>query len=141
MSAHSLLPHVTALLQQLIALSPGPISVWLIGSRANGRAKPDSDTDLLVFGSPAFLAAARAHLSRSVNVDVLVVTDGDKFEDVWETKSGSLSSWHWKQKSAETATYNGTKFIPDPPDEAIPGTNMGTCIDRIEQAICIWPKD
>jgi hypothetical protein len=140
MPAPSVPPHVTALLQKMTALTPGPTSVWLIGSRANGRASQESDTDLLVFGSPAFSEAARANLPREVAVDVLVVTDGDKFEDVWMPKTGSLTQWGWKQGAGAT-TYKGTKWLPDPPEDAMPGANTGTPIERIEQAICLWSED
>lgn len=139
MPVQSSLPNVAApLLQKIVALAPRPKSVWLIGSRANGRATSESDTDLLVFGSPAFLVAARAQLNRAAAVDVLVVTDGDNFEDVWTTKTGSLTRWEWKESGAGTATYKGTKWIPDSLADAILVTNLGTDIERDEQAIRLW---
>jgi len=131
--------YVQELVRQMTELVPGPESVWLIGSRANGRATSESDSDLLVFGSPAFLATARASLNRVGAVDLLVVTGDDEFQDVWTAKTGSLKRWEWKQVSADGATYKGCKWISDPPDEAIPGVDMGTLIHRDEVAVRLWP--
>ena len=120
------------------ALTPRPKSVWLIGSRANGRATSESDTDLLVFGSPAFFIAARTQLNRVAAVDVLVVSDGENFQDIWTTKTGSLTRWEWKEDEAGIAIYKGNKWIPDLPANAIVGANLGSHIERDEQAIRLW---
>ncbi|WP_145976124.1 nucleotidyltransferase domain-containing protein [Nitrospira moscoviensis] len=96
----------------LTAACDGLQSIWLIGSRANGTAKPDSDWDLLAFGSPAVLAYLRScpEYHRS-DIDFLVVTDGDHFENAWgmKNKSGSISNWEWCQISDEYAYYTGAK--------------------------------
>ena len=140
MPVQSSFPNVAPLLQKMVALTPRPKSVWLIGSRANGRATSESDTDLLVFGSPAFLVAARAQLNRVAAVDVLVVTDGENFQDIWTTKTGSLMRWEWKEGGAGIAIYKGNKWIPDPPADALIGANLGSHIERDEQAIRLWSE-
>ena len=88
-------------------------SIWLIGSRANGSARADSDWDLLAFGDPAVLACLRAASDlHDSNVDFLVVTNGEDFESAWgsKKKTGSLSQWDWNA-SADEAHYTGTKWV------------------------------
>ena len=92
--------------------------VWLIGSRANGNARADSDWDLLVFGDKALLDALRDE-EPVEETDVLVVHDGNAFESPWKTRkegvlmSGSLSGWEWQRDSETEATYSGTKWPHD----------------------------
>jgi hypothetical protein len=87
--------------------------VWLIGSRANDSARPDSDWDYIAFADTDTLAAVRAdtHLSRP-NIDLLVVHDGDNFVSPWSRKRGSLSGWEWEPATPDLAHYRGTKEKP-----------------------------
>jgi hypothetical protein len=88
--------------------------VWLIGSRANGYSKPESDWDFIVFGEDS-LVQELSKLPAPDNVDVLVVTDGKTFRSPWPRKSdgaykqGELEKWQWLRKSSSTATYESTK--------------------------------
>jgi predicted nucleotidyltransferase len=92
--------------------------VWLIGSRANGTARTNSDWDVLIFGNKALLDALAMEEPLD-NVDILVVHDGDAFQSPWNKtkegvlKSGSLSGWEWQPKSETEATYSGTKWPND----------------------------
>jgi hypothetical protein len=45
---------------------------------------------------------------RRADIDVLVVTDGDRFENVWGPRklSGSLGRWAWQQVSKDEAYYD-----------------------------------
>jgi hypothetical protein len=92
--------------------------VWLIGSRANGNAKIDSDWDILIFGDRLLLNALTSE-EPIEGADVLVVHDGDSFQSPWNKteegilKSGSLSGWEWHRKSDTAATYSGTKWPHD----------------------------
>ena len=92
--------------------------VWLIGSRANGTARENSDWDLLVFGSADLLARLEGQ-SMVEDVDVLVVVDRDRLQSPWKrttdgvVKSGSLAGWKWTRKSEREATYEGTKWPDD----------------------------
>lgn len=92
--------------------------VWLMGSRANGTARTDSDWDILIFGDMELLDALRKEEPLE-ETDILVVHDGDAFQSPWNKtgegvlKSGSLSGWEWKRKSETEATYSGTKWPND----------------------------
>lgn len=92
--------------------------VWLIGSRANGTAREDSDWDFLIFGNSALLSQLESEQAPE-NADVLVVYDGDAFRSPWNKtedgviKSGSLSGWKWSKTSESEALYSGTKWPHD----------------------------
>ncbi len=59
-------------------------SVWLIGSRANGTSRPDSDWDFLGFATKDVLRALRADNSfRQSGLHLFIVTDGNRFECPW----------------------------------------------------------
>ena len=104
-------------IENLLAACPEITEVWLIGSRANDKAREDSDWDLLAFGSRRTLATLRENLSsRSPDIDLLIVYNGDDFQAPWKTelgkvKSGSLTGWKWEldKDSPARAHYKGTK--------------------------------
>lgn len=88
--------------------------IWLIGSRANGIAREDSDWDLLVFGGELVFKTIKNDTTlHNDNVDLLVVL-GDRFVKPYgEPKEGSLQNWKWKTVSDVKATYEGKKWIAD----------------------------
>ncbi len=104
-------------IENLLAACPEITEVWLIGSRANDKARVDSDWDLLVFGSDRTLAALQKNRSlRCPEIDLLVVYNGNDFQAPWKTesgksKSGSLTEWEWEREkdSHVRAHYKGTK--------------------------------
>ena len=131
--------QASELIAQLVALQPAPESIWPIGSRANGRATPESDTDLIVIGSDGLLEAARSQLQKPQGVDCLIVFDGDDYQDPWQEKSGSLSKLKWEQIDANSATYIGTKWVPDEESSIEFNADMGELVHRQERAIRVWP--
>src|SRR5580765_4555616 len=87
-------------------------SIWILGSRANGSAHSASDWDFLAFGNANALDCLRKNPDlHKPNVDFLVVTNGDNFQNAWgdREKKGSLSSWEWTQKSDMEAEYTEAK--------------------------------
>ena len=87
--------------------------IWLIGSRANGEGRSNSDWDLLVFGGPQTLEALKHKEGPNLTqFDILVVYNGDDFKGPLESeqryKSGSLSGWEWYRLSEAEAEYTGT---------------------------------
>lgn len=135
-------------LTQLAALCPPPTSIWLIGSRANGRHRPDSDTDLLVFSDQEFSSVVRASMDPPTNIDVLVVYDGDQYADVWHEKTGSLRELQWHQIGSTRATYTGLKFVADDAEEHLfplpakgAASQLGVLSELNESAVRIWPND
>ncbi len=68
---------------------------------------------LLVFADERTLERLRkADELRRTDIDVLVVTDGDRFENVWGPckLSGSLARWAWQQVSPEEAYYDESRW-------------------------------
>ena len=92
--------------------------VWLIGSRAEGLERANSDWDYLVFANERLINSLRQkpELYRE-DVDLLVVYDGDRFKSPWRdgarVKSGSLSEWDWKVVGEGEATYRATRWRSD----------------------------
>lgn len=88
-------------------------SIWLIGSRANNMARPDSDWDFVAFGSELLLnrISASKDLHRS-DVDFLVVFNGNDFRAAWgeTSKQGALSEWQWKELGENRAEYLEAKW-------------------------------
>jgi hypothetical protein len=136
----SLPADIKEFLSLLVKQCPQIESIWLIGSRVNPTNVPPNDWDFVVFAPTQLLEIIRGHdeLKRS-NVDLLVVYDGDRFEEPWfipseirlKPKSGSLSKWEWKQISELEAQYTGTKLRPNSKD-----------IDISEKrALRVWPSE
>jgi predicted nucleotidyltransferase len=97
---------------RLAASCSGVAEIWLIGSRANGTERPESDWDLLVFGDETSLdCLAQALELHREDVDCLVVGGVDEFSSAWgpRAKSGSLSGWKWKRISDAEAQYTEAK--------------------------------
>lgn len=112
-------------LKQLTKQFRGIESIWLLGSRANGYHKDDSDWDLLVFADEEILSLLREdNIFFKSNVDLLVVYDGKNFEEPWESektgrrKRENLIDWEWKTISKDKATYVGDKNKPVHPYDA-----------------------
>ena len=105
---------------QLVAAYPAIREVWLFGSRANGTAREDSDWDYLAFGDWAVLDALRLDARfRRKDVDLLIVTNGERFETPWLKPTGlnwgsmkdDFEALRWKQLSPTAATYTATKSV------------------------------
>ena len=118
-------------LASLIDRSNEITAIWLLGSRANGTGRIDSDWDLLIFGNEQVLSELRsAEALNCRDFDVLVVYDGDRFESPWQRKDGSLSSWQWRKLSNKRAEYFATK----------PKDNDGFAVEiNRQEAIRVWP--
>jgi predicted nucleotidyltransferase len=91
---------------------PGVAEIWLLGSRCTGSpVRESSDWDPLAFADLDTLDAMRRDLDvREPDMDLLVVTDGDCFEQPWIEdgyqipKRAYLSSWGWKGMSTDART-------------------------------------
>jgi predicted nucleotidyltransferase len=135
-----LLPKSARLFVELVAaVNPPPKSIWLIGSRANGRANEESDTDLLVFGSPVFEANLKSQISAPTKIDCLVVHDGDNYREPWQDKTGALAELNWRLTSPTRAEYEGTKWVTDEDSSSEFGSDMGRVEVRKEVAVKVWP--
>lgn len=92
--------------------------IWLIGSRANGTAREDSDWDLLVFSSSSISQTIKEmHQFKRDDIDLLIVEPSGEFATVFgEPKSGSLTEWKWEKISDDRAEYESCKWVDDEPD-------------------------
>jgi Polymerase beta, Nucleotidyltransferase len=100
--------------EELLRTYPSIKQVWLIGSRADGSARPSSDWDYVVMADHSTLdALSAAPRFNDPAVDLLVVCDGDHFRKPWpdgdREKHGSLTGWDWQETSESKATYKATK--------------------------------
>jgi hypothetical protein len=86
-------------------------AVWSVG-HADDDVVPQH-RELLVFADRPTLQRLResAHPHRA-DIDLLVVVDGDRFENAWGERrvSGSLARWAWRQMSPEVAYYDESKW-------------------------------
>jgi predicted nucleotidyltransferase len=134
-------PEIDEYISQVAERYGGIESVWLVGSRANGRASEESDWDFIVFGGTELFNSLKSDESvHRENVDFLIVEDdGDSFSRPWgRRKRGSLSSWKWTTINDHEATYIGTKWIPDE-EQVAKGRDMGDLRSFKLQAIRVRP--
>ena len=107
-------------------------AVWSVG-HADDAAVPGR-CELLVFADRPTLQRLRksAHPHRA-DIDLLVVVDGDEFENAWgeHRVSGSLARWAWRQVSPELAYYDESKW-------AERGGEGGSVVRVRRKAILIW---
>lgn len=93
-------------------------AIWSIGHGAGlpaGEA-PDGAAELLVFADAATLQCLRKSDDLHCDeVELLVVVDGDAFENAWgdERLSGSLSRWAWREVSADHAFYDESRWAAE----------------------------
>ncbi len=143
--------HVQDRLRRLIEKHASISAIWLIGSRANGCSRPESDWDFLIFANDdVFQAMKRDSTLDRGDMDILVVYDEDSFEQPWgeNPKKGSLTEWGWSKVSEEEATYEQTKYVID--EETTERLRRkhnierfvasGPWIDSKAKSILVWSK-
>ena len=88
-------------------------NIWLIGSKANGGGKKDSDWDLLIFTSiPIYDLLRREPNFNHKDVDLILVDcEGEFSRPFGEPIEGSLKNWQWEMISENIARYVGTKWV------------------------------
>jgi hypothetical protein len=107
-------------------------AVW--SSADAGSSLAGASHQLIVFADrPTLLSLRKSGELHRADVELLVVFDGDQFENAWGAQrlSGSLSRWAWRQVSDELAYFDESKWADA---EADPGT-----VVRVRrQAVLIW---
>jgi Polymerase beta, Nucleotidyltransferase len=87
-----------------IAQETATKSIWLIGSRANSRARPDSDWDILVFREDEKVLDS----ARQENLHVWQVSpSGYYFLEGQPTFSKKFDDFRWSRNSEDRASYIG----------------------------------
>jgi hypothetical protein len=111
-------------------------AVWSVGH----SAEPDDDelgkNELLVFADrPTLERLRKCDGLRERDVALLVVTDGDSFENAWgeEHPSGSLARWAWREGTAGQVYYDESRWAAEP-DEA------GSVVRVRRKAYLVWSR-
>ncbi len=106
-------PEIASYVRKLVNEFALIESLWLFGSRANKRARHDSDWDFLAFANPNVIFSLRSNPAlRRDDVDLFVVIDGNRFESPWRRFTGkpgylggTLLELCWNILDTSNATY------------------------------------
>jgi hypothetical protein len=108
-------------------------AVWSVGHADLALARPDSAGALLAFADRATLQALRRsdYLHRA-DVELLVVFDGNQFENAWGPRrlSGSLARWAWRPVTDQLAYYDESRWADRERD--------GGVVRVRRKAVLIW---
>lgn len=111
--------------------------IWLIGSRANGSAAPESDWDLLVRSDREPAQSVR----RSPDIDVLC--SGPSGSTLVEGEEESLRFWftdfEWKATSCGEATYLGRRLNNYECGVARDASEP-VCVRKRQRASLLWER-
>ena len=124
--------ELSAFLSRVLVCCLDIRAVWF--SEAAGSSLAAGAHQLIVFADRQTLLSLRksGELHRA-DVELLVVFDGDRFENAWgpQRLSGSLSRWAWRQVSDKLAYFDESKW-------ANPEADAGTVVRVRRQAVLIW---
>ena len=106
-------------------------AVW--SSADAGSLLVPASHQLIVFADkPTLLSLRKSGELHRADVELLVVFDGDQFENAWGQRlSGSLSRWSWRQVSDELAYFDQSRWSHSERD-------AGTVVRVRRQAVLIW---
>lgn len=111
-------------------------AVWSVGHDQLAPDAPHEARELLVFADRPTLDALRRsdHLHRD-DLQVLVVIDGDHFENAWgpHTISGSLARWAWRATGQDIAFYDESKWADREGD-------VSAVVRVRRKAFLLWPS-
>jgi hypothetical protein len=112
-SVHSASAELSAFVSRMLARCLDIRAVWSVGHADLALATPDSAWELLVFADrPTLQSLRRSDQLHRADVELLVVFDGNQFENAWGRRrlSGSLARWAWRQSTDEVAYYDESKW-------------------------------
>ena len=121
---------VSRLLQSCLDLT----QVWLVAQNRPGAA-PAPRWELLAFANAETLSRLRkADALHTKDIDVMVVTDGDRFENAWGPRqlSGSLARWGWRQSAPGEAYFDEAKWLENDAD--------GVVVRVRRKAVLLWSR-
>ena len=115
-----------------LAAEAASLSIWLVGSRANGNANTTSDWDILVFSNEEPFYRKQ----RDRNIDVIWVGPSGNGLVEGRVTEFPFDNWEWRESYDQMATYQGRRFIDYP--EGI--RNASEPIYEIKEnlAFCLW---
>jgi hypothetical protein len=121
---------LSAFLSRVLVSSLEIRAVWSSTDAASGLAA--ASHQLILFADkPTLLSLRRSGELHRADVELLVVFDGDQFENAWgpQRLSGSLSRWAWRQVSDELAYFDESKWASE---------DAGGVVRVRRQAVLIW---
>jgi hypothetical protein len=124
-----------ALLPRILLCCPDIQAVWSVGHDGSQRV-PQPGSDLLIFADRITLHTLRkADSLHCTDLQVLVVFDGDQFENAWgpDRVSGSLARWAWHRATSDVSYYDESRWAQ--PEGA---SRMVARVRR--KAFLIWPS-
>lgn len=127
-------PSCATFIRSVLASCLDISAVWSIGHEANDENEC-RELRLLAFGSDAVLKRLRrCDPLHRLDVEFLVVVDGDRFVTAWGPAiwSGSLARWAWRQTSPREAFYDESRWVQ-------PGAEAGTVTRVRRRAVLVWP--
>lgn len=127
-------PHpLSAFVSRLLVHHPDVEAAWSLGhAEGAGVAVHGPHELLLIADEPTLLSLRRS--PPSLDVEILVVLDGDRFESAWGARrlSGSLARWAWRRVSPGLAYYDESKW-----DD---GAHTGAVVRVRRKALLIWQR-
>ena len=104
------LPPIVRTVAAALSSDPDAMEIWLIGSRASGTHRQDSDWDLLLFSR----REPHPTRSRCKGVDVLHLGPSGTILLEGQPKAMTVrfESFNWKVVAPGKATYKGLQFHP-----------------------------
>ena len=125
----------TAFLPRILLCCPDIQAVWSVGHE-NSQGEAQSGRELLVFADRITLhTLRRADSLHRCGLQVLVVFDGDQFENAWgpHRVCGSLVRWAWHPAAYDVAYYDESRWAEPEGD--------GRTVARVRRkAFLIWPR-
>ena len=124
--------ELSAFLSRVLVCCMDIRAVWSSGEA--GSCPAAGSHQLIVFADrPTLLSLRKSGELHRADVELLVVFDGDQFENAWGPTrlSGSLSRWAWRQVSDELAYYDESRWAQRERDP-------GSVIRVRRQAVLIW---
>ena len=111
-------------------------AVWSVGHSADVATHQGLKSELLIFADrPTLERLRKCDRLHQDDVSLMVVVDGDSFENAWgaHRASGSLARWAWREVSDGQAYYDEARWAA-PPDDA------GNVVRVRRTAFLLWRR-
>jgi hypothetical protein len=105
--------ELSAFVSRVLARCLDIRAVWSVGHADRALSSPDSACGLLVFADrPTLQRLRKSDYLHRADVELLVVFDGNQFENAWgqQRLSGSLARWAWRPVTDELAYYDESRW-------------------------------
>jgi hypothetical protein len=132
-STHAATAELSAFVASVLARCLEIREVWSVGHADLALAATGSARELLVFADrPTLQKLRRSDHLHHAGVELLVVFDGNQFENAWGRRrlSGSLARWAWRQVTDELAYYDESRWADHAAD--------GGVVRVRRKAVLIW---